>query len=67
MKQTKLNPHSGGRHDRHHQQAPHGNMDRHAEQQNRKFQVHICRCANRRDTRRNTKPQAETQIQIDYP
>lgn len=61
----KLNFHSGGRCDWHHRQAPHGNMDWHAEWQNGKFQVHLCGCANRGEswyTQGHTNPQSETEI-----
>lgn len=52
---------SGGRCHWHHNQASHGNMDRHAEWQNRKFQVHL-RGHTEEGELGNTNPQSETQI-----
>lgn len=57
----KVNFHLGRRCDRHHGQTPNGNMERYAQRQDGKLQVHLCGFATR-FTRGDRNPQSETEI-----
>lgn len=52
---------SGRRSDRHHGQTPHGDMERYAQRQGGKLQVHLCGFATRL-TRGDRNPPSETEI-----